>query len=195
MDVRNHFCPIRRIDADKQIVYAEVYAPNELDTYGEFMFPDDVELLAHRFMELDLANVIDTNHDNVPNGSRPIESFIARAGDPDFAEGAWVMACKVSDEKWPDVLSGELNGYSFEALVELVECEVTVSIVRDQIGLTDTQKGVDHEHAYFVQVNEKGRVIRGWTDEGPDGHSHVIRHGSLTLPGGDGHTHRFELEF
>jgi hypothetical protein len=192
-EARKMTAMIRRIDADRRIVYAEVYAPNVLDTYGEFMLPEHVEEMAHKFMQLDLANVIDTNHDNIPNGSYPIESFVARAGDPDFTEGAWVMGVKCPrDEVWEAVLKGDLNGFSFEAMVNLVEYEVECSVVRDHVGKTRTIKGVDHEHLFFVQVDDRGRVVRGMTSPGPDGHTHIIKHGTMTEKV-SGHSHRFDL--
>jgi hypothetical protein len=194
-EARNRIVRIKRVDEDKRIVYAEVYAPYVLDTYGEFMVPEDIETMAHRFMCLDLREVIDTNHDNVPNGSFPVESFIARDNDPDFTEGAWVLGVKiVSDEVWDKIVRGDLNGYSFEAMVKLVEYDLDVQVVRDHFGETATLRGVDHEHMFFVQVNEKGRVVRGYTSEGPDGHVHDIKHGTATeKAGADNHAHRFEL--
>lgn len=82
------------------------------------MTAEDIKKLAHRALKLDLAVIIDTQHDNVPNGSYPVESFIARSGDPDYTEGAWVMGVKVPDDAtWEKVLKGELNGFSFEAMV------------------------------------------------------------------------------
>lgn len=192
-EARTMTATIRRTDADRRIVYAEVYAPNTLDTYGEFMLPEHVEEMAHKFMRLELDKVIDTNHDNEPNGSYPIESWVARAGDPDFTEGAWVMGVKVPDnEVWDKVIKGDLNGFSFEAMVNIVEYDVEVSVVRDHMGETKTLKGVDHEHLFFVQVDDKGRVKRGSTSPGPDGHVHTINHATMTEKA-EGHLHRFDL--
>jgi hypothetical protein len=75
LDRSVQWVPIKKTDGEKQIVYGEVYAPYVLDTYGEFMTPEDIETMAHRFMQLDLTKVIDTQHDNQPNGSFPVESF------------------------------------------------------------------------------------------------------------------------
>lgn len=192
-ETRTMTAMVRRTDVDRRIVYAEVYAPNTLDTYGEFMLPEHVEEMAHKFMSLDLANVIDTNHDNVPNGSYPIESYIARADDPDYAEGAWVLGVKIpTEEIWDAVIRGDLNGFSFEARVNLVEYDVEVSVIRDHIGETRTIKGVDHEHLFLVQVNDKGLVVRGKTSPGPDGHVHMITHATMTQKT-DNHSHRFDL--
>jgi hypothetical protein len=71
LDKNVQWVPIKKTDGEKQIVYGEVYAPYILDTYGEFMTPEDIEVMAHRFMQLDLSKVIDTQHDNQPNGSFP----------------------------------------------------------------------------------------------------------------------------
>ncbi len=184
---------IVKTDAAKRIVYGEVYAPYVMDTYGEFMFPEDIEKMAHDFLRLKLDEVIDTNHDTTPNGCFPVESFIARKGDPDFNEGAWVLGVKCTEDMWTKVEKGEINAYSFDALVYPVECEVEVETYRDHFGDTEAQAD-GHTHAFFCHVNEIGRVVKGWTDAGPDGHVHEISGGSKTLPAGfDQHAHRYFL--
>ncbi len=189
-------CRIRRTDDDERIVYAEVYSPNTLDSHGEFMLAEDIKKMAHRFMTLnDLGTTIDTNHDNIPNGSYPIESFIARAGDPDFDEGAWVLGVKVPDDSiWRKIKDGTLNSYSFEAMVRPVNMEVTVRTVRDHVGVTRAEKGVDHDHSFFAQVNKAGKIVGGMTSPGPDGHVHEIKFASRTeRSGANNHNHRFDL--
>lgn len=185
---------IQRIDDEKHVVFGEVYAPNIVDTYGEFMLPQDVEIMCHRFAQLILSESIDTNHDNVPNGSYPVESFIARESDPDFVHGAWVLGIKVPDDHlFAQIKKGELNGFSFEALVRPVAVRAKVATVRDQVGLTEPGGANRHTHLFFVEVNDFGRVVRGFTSV-VDEHSHDIRSGSMTKSGGDdGHTHRFFL--
>lgn len=197
--VRHKVVRIGRVDGEKRLIFGEVYAPDELDTYGEFVTPEDLELLAHRFMgELDsLKEIIDTNHDNIPNGCFPVESFIVRAGDPDFKVGAWVLGVKVGDDHiWAQIKKRQLNGFSFEALVKPVDVLVTMQQVRDLVG--QTEEADEHDHMFFVQVNEQGRVIDGHTsmDADPEGnvHDHRIRRATVTEAGGDDrHTHRFFL--
>lgn len=184
---------IQRVDEARRIVFGMVYEGMVLDTYGEFMFGQDVETMCHRFAQLAPAETIDTNHDNIPNGSYPVESFIAREGDRDFPEGSWVLGIKVPDDHvWRQIVKGELNGFSFEALVKPVDVVATVKNVRDRVGVTEAQKeDGGHTHVFFVQTDDRGRVIRGWTDE-VDGHSHIIRRGTSCESGGeDGHKHRF----
>lgn len=42
---------IVRVDTEKRQITAEVYAPNVLDTYREFMHEEDVSLFLHRFLQ------------------------------------------------------------------------------------------------------------------------------------------------
>lgn len=185
-----HLVKITKTDAEKRIVYGEVYPPLTLDAHGEFMFPEDVELMAHRFMSLDLKQSIDQEHDNVATGSYPVESFIAREGDPDFTPGAWVMGTKIdSDEVWARVQAGDLNTYSFEAMVRPLKVEIEVDAVRDRICMSSETDG--HEHVVYVQCDDLGRVVRGWTDI-VGGHSHAVFLGTATEKTG-GHSHRFFL--
>ena len=188
--VRQHVVNIKRIDEEEQVVYGEVYAPFVLDTYGEFMTASDIKNMAHRFMKLDLSKVIDTNHDNLPNGSYPVESFIAQEGDPNYTAGAWVLGVKVSDTIWPRIKSGELNGYSFQAMVKPVNVDVVYTVIRDHVG--STQKAEDnHTHTYFVEVDTNGKVVGGTTDV-VNGHQHTIRKASVTEVEA-GHSHRYFL--
>jgi hypothetical protein len=179
---------IKKIDADKRIVYGEVFAPGVIDSSGEIILKDDIELMAHRFMRLDLNTVIDTNHDNIPNGSYPIESFIARKGDADYIEGAWVLGVKIEDSRiWNDVKEGRLNGYSFQAMVKKVDMVAKLAVIRDNVGRTENAQ--DHNHLFFVQLDDKGRVKGGCTSE-TEGHFHSIRRGTATEEA-EGHSHRY----
>jgi len=186
---------IVKADAAKQIVYGVVYAPEVMDSYGEFMFAEDIETMAHDFMRLKLDEVIDTNHDRVPNGSVPVESFIARAGDPDYPEGAWVLGVKCSDDMWDKYQRGEINAYSFEAMVVPVECDVEVTTYRDHFGVTEKGAQLEpHDHTFFVYVSKMGKIEGGFTDTAPDGHRHAIFGSCKTMAAGlDNHTHRFSL--
>lgn len=187
--IRKSLVSIVKMDDDEQIVYGEVYAPYRLDFHGEFMLPEDIKKMAHRFMQLPLGNAIDTQHDNVPNGSYPVESFIVSEGDDDYTPGAWVLGVKVPDDGlWKRIKNGKINAYSFEAMVTPREAEIEYYVIRDHVGFT--QKSGDHEHAYFVQLDEEGNVVSGYTSPGLDGHVHKISHASITERE-DGHSHRY----
>lgn len=192
IDTRVRAVKAVKTDDEKQIVFGCVYAPGVLDTYGEFMTADDIEQMAYRYMkEVDLTKSIDVRHDNVATTACPVESFIARKGDPDYPEGSWVMGVHVPDpELWGRIKSGELNGFSFQAMVAPVEMTIQYEVIRDHVG--PTEKSEDHEHMLFVQVGSDGKVIAGRTSKAADGHFHEITRASVT-ENAESHSHRYFL--
>ena len=184
---------IAKTDEDKQIVFGEVYAPNILDAHGDMMLSDDIESMAHNFLrEVNLTQKVDTNHDNVANGTYPVESFVARAGDPDgYTEGAWVLGVKIADESvWDSIKKGELNGFSVEALVIKKQALATVNVLIDNFGETEEDSG--HTHFFFVELDESGKVVKGRTSS-TDGHFHTISRGTAT-DDTEEHSHRFFIK-
>lgn len=113
----------RKFDVDKRLVYAEVYLPDVEDAHGHSMTAEEIEKMAHGFLKNRRSTNIDVNHDNnVDYGCAMVESFIARAGDPDYMPGAWVGVVKVdNDEIWRMVKEGEITGFSFEGMGYVVE--------------------------------------------------------------------------
>lgn len=185
------FVRAAKIDAVKRIVYSEVYSPYTLDTYNDMMLPDDIEKMAHEYLRrTDLDQTVDVNHDNVPTGSYPIESFIARKGDPDFTEGSWVVGIKIVDEVvWKRIESGEIGGYSMEIMAKALPYVVTVNLAKSSIGRTAENE--DHSHYFFVKFDDNGNVIGGETSMDA-GHIHKISYGTIT-DNSYGHKHRFAL--
>lgn len=182
---------IKKFDNDQQIVYGEVYAPYVLDSHGEMMLPEDVVLLAHRFLIDQKNHMIDIMHNNKIIKASVIESFIARKGDPDYTEGAWVLATKIfSEVAWADVKVGKLNGYSLEAMVYKYDAEVVYDMLPIHLGATEENDG--HFHTFWLEVDDNGRVTGGTTSEADDGHTHKIACGTATELS-NGHAHRFFL--
>lgn len=172
-----------------RLIYSEVYAPNRPDAQGEFMRPDTIMKAAHSFVKAGRMANIDKEHDNVLlEGVQVVESFVARKGDPDFIEGAWVVGIHVdNDAIWEAVKKGEVNGLSLEAFVEKDEQEVVVEIPGLITG--KTSKSDSHEHVFYVTYDANGKFLGGVTDT-VDGHRHSIVAGTVTEPH-DGHSHRF----
>lgn len=187
--------PIVRKDVEKQIVYGVVYAPGEIDSHGEMMLAADIETMAHRFMGRMVeakGAVIDTEHDNVAIGAYPIESYVETVEGQPWPVGSWILGVKITDpEVWRKVKAGELNGYSFEAMVQKRPVVVEVQMDPDFLGMTDKAEG--HDHAFFVEFNEEGRVTGGTTSY-DFGHRHTIIAGTATEMAGTGaikpHAHR-----
>jgi len=182
---------VKSINNDQQVVVGEVYAPYVIDSHREMMLPDALVQLAHAFVEEDKIKMVDVLHSNKWIHASIIESFIARKGDPDFQEGAWVLAVKIHDKDiWARVRRGELNGYSLEAYVYKQLADVEYDYLPTHIGLTEQNNG--HYHSFIVEVDENGRVMKGWTGPAADGHTHDIRFGTATELGND-HAHRYFL--
>lgn len=111
----------KKADLQKRIVYGEVYVPNEKDSQGQWMTAEEIEKMAHRFMENLRLTKIDKQHDWDPDEGVVVESFIARPGDPDFTPGAWVLGTKIlKEETWQAILKGEINSYSMAGVGELI---------------------------------------------------------------------------
>jgi len=136
----------------------------------------------------------------VTNGSMVVESFIARKGDTDFIPGSWVVGVHIPEMRiWLAVKSGEINGFSIEALVKSVPRVITLEVPEQVVGKTSIDAGDnigEHQHNFWVQFDGKGNMIGGGTDEDPtNGHTHEILRGTLTEIGSDGdpHTHRYSF--
>lgn len=111
----------KKADKVKRIVYGEVYVPNEKDTQGQWATAEEIEKMAHRFMENLRLTRIDKQHNSEPDEGIVVESFIARPGDPDFTPGAWVLGTKIlKEETWQAILKGKITGYSIAGVAELI---------------------------------------------------------------------------
>lgn len=188
--------PVKKSDNAKRIVWAEVYAPDRPDADGEFMRADEIEKMAYGFMKRMKLDAVDHQHsqnEDDAEGCVAVESFIARKGDPDFIEGAWVVGMYIgNDEMWEKVEKGEINGFSMEATVLKVPQEVELEIPPVLTGKTFKDGDSDHEHEFYVAYNEEGKFLGGRTSLHTDGHFHVIKSGTITEKSGDDqHRHRF----
>lgn len=182
---------ITTIDETRQIVFGEVYAPNRIDAFGWFMEPNEVEKMAHRYMQLsNLSESIDTQHDNIPNGCYPVQSFIAREGDPTYTPGAWVLGVKITkSEIWAEIVKGNINAFSMEIYVKKVPTNVEYEIQTKQVGVTEPYGEDGHTHYFYTELDSSGKVIGGKTST-TAGHYHDINVNSVTDVSGD-HAHRF----
>ena len=181
-------------EAMLQIVYGEVYAPNTPNSDNEYMVEEEIRKMAHGFLRDKKNDKIDMYHNNrLVEGASVVESFIARKGDPDFIEGAWVVGVHIPDpEIWDKVMKGEINGFSMEALVKKIPREVSVElppVVKGTTSVAKSDSTQDHQHDFFVTYSAKGEFLGGTTNE-VDGHVHVIRGGTVTEES-EGHRHRF----
>ena len=98
----------------------------------------------------------------------------------------------MDDAHWADIRAGKYNGFSIEAYVYKVEAEVEYDYLPIHYGFVEKNDG--HDHAFYVEVDDIGRVIKGVTSA-DDGHSHEIKAGTATEfsndPDNKPHAHRF----
>lgn len=175
----------------ERIVYGELLLPETPNFYNDYHTRTSVREFAYSF----LANgfFIDEEHDNVDISDKVhvVESWIAREGDPDFIEGAWVIGMYIGDDElWNKVLNGELNGFSYEAMVRMAEAEVDTECYETVIGYTEPDPVDRHSHQFFVLLDADGMVRGGGTLEDSTGHSHTIRRSTFTDEAVD-HIHIF----
>lgn len=183
---------MRFIKADKlhQVVYGEVYIPAIPDSQGDFMSAEAVQEMAWDFLRGGRTAMVDLEHDNKLYGCAVVESFVAREGDHDFIPGSWVAGIHVpSPELWAKIETNEINGFSFQGIGASQSVEIELEIPDEITGKTEVVAG--HEHAFAVRYGPDGKFLGGNT-AAADGHTHLIKRGTLTEPGGsDGHCHRF----
>ena len=182
---------VKKVDEEQQLVYGEVYAPGFPDSQGDFMTAETIQKMAHEFMRKGLVDKIDLHHSQVESGCYVVESFIARADDPVFIPGAWVLGVKVPDpDVWALVKSGELNGFSFDG--EGFRVETVLEIDMPDYIEGETVDVLGHSHSFFVRYDRDGTFLGGRTGPGPDGHVHKILRGTVTETTED-HAHRFSF--
>jgi len=183
----------------RRIVMCELLIPDVPNVFGDINTRETIEEFAYQYALRGYG--IDVDHDEVDVRNTEavvVESFIARAGDPTFIEGSWVIGMKIIDDTlWQKVLDGEINGFSF--LAECYMTEIFIQNLRNRqvVGVTEPHPLDGHTHTYLVLLNALNRPISGGTGE-TDGHSHrIVSHTttekSLSVYGAGEHNHRYQV--
>lgn len=186
---------VRRAAVDaggwERIVFAEMLIPETPNSYGDYWTKEGIREAAYEFAKQGYG--IDVNHDNndVTGAVHVIESFIAREGDPDFIVGSWVVGMHIADDTmWDQVLAGEINGYSYEAIISFTDAILAVDDDGLRMGYTEPDVNDGHIHSFILTVDDEGFILEGGTDT-VNGHSHSISGSVVTDAAEDGHVHRF----
>ncbi|MDY6120424.1 MAG: XkdF-like putative serine protease domain-containing protein [Campylobacter sputorum] len=116
-DSKFHEClrvDFSKSDKEQGVVYGLVYAPNEIDTQGDFANANEIKKAAYTFMKEQDMHCVDINHNFEYAPAYICESWIVKENDPFFGEvGAWAVGIKLeSDELKQMVKSGDLKGLS-----------------------------------------------------------------------------------
>ena len=114
--------PLVYKNEEKRIVYGPVLIPNEPDTDGDVVTAEQIENVAHKFVE-EYGN-IDLMH-SLNNVGRLVESYILPVDlevdeETIIPKGSWIMGVRVTDDDaWQAVKDGKLSGFSIMALQKM----------------------------------------------------------------------------
>lgn len=111
-----------------QRLYGIVYAPDDVDTQGDWADADTIRAAATEFMRTRRQKQIDREHDFEPLDQTFVaESWLIRTGDPLFpteAQGAWAVGIQIDDpELWAEIEAGEVAGLSLAGMALLGDDE------------------------------------------------------------------------
>ena len=113
---------IRKVDADKRLVYGIVYSPDEVDSQGDFAPKEVIQEMAYNFMKEGKLNNIDRQHNYKAGYGFLAESWLTKTNDPVFPEekeGSWAVIIKVEDDTlWNDIKEGKITGLSMAGEAE-----------------------------------------------------------------------------
>jgi len=102
-------------DEEQGVVYGIVYAPDEVDSQGDYANSEEIKKAAYNFMKrADLSYCVDVNHNFDIANAYICESWIVKSKDEFFDEvGAWAVGIKIEDENLRNLIkSGQLSGLS-----------------------------------------------------------------------------------
>jgi len=163
--------PVFKANAQKQIIYAVVLDPYQVDTQDDWCPPKDIEDTAHAFVKS--SRVMDLQHEVVVDDAFVVESFVEiypsesdkvkafnnephRAYARQFGKdvihsGAWILGVQLSDRLWAMYEKGDIGAFSIGGLGRRSEASVE-----------------DMPEVTFVEIGEVGRATVGRTDTSVD---------------------------
>lgn len=118
--------PIEKIDEERRVVYGIVYAPNEVDSHGDYADEETIRDACYNFMKSGRIQNIDQQHSGEPVPAFVAENWIVRPGDSLFPDkvGAWAQGHKIEDpEYFKKFKTGELKAFSISGTAEVIELE------------------------------------------------------------------------
>lgn len=124
---------------EKHIVMGAVLIPDKpiyRNQGGEEFYiqfsAETIEKLAHQYLAKDRVYSFTQQHEDVADDIYVVETWLktsendkSKDYDLDVPVGSWLMAAKVENEEiWQKIKSGEMNGFSIEAFVNLDEIKL-----------------------------------------------------------------------
>lgn len=178
----------------QQVAWTELLIPDTPNMFGDIWTREAIIEARDKFMMSDFG--IDLEHDNDDQRNveyAVVEMFVARDDDPDFIPGSLVVGMKfLTEDSWNKVLSGEINGLSYEGTVYQIDVDIEwPDLPRLVSGVTEPDPFDGHTHTFVVELGEENKVLSGSTGE-TDGHSHSLTTHTITGKAA-GHTHRYQI--
>ena len=131
-------------EGERQIAYAAVLIPNEVDKQGDVIPPYVVERAAHEYMAE--YRKMDSDHDLEDGAGVPVESWILKddtefdlpdGGTVEYPAGTWVIGKRFVDDEWARVKAGELTGFSIYGSAQPID----VDDLADEVKAANRAKG------------------------------------------------------
>jgi len=144
-------------DGERQIAYAAVLIPNDVDKQGDVIPPYVVERAAHEYMAE--YRKMDSDHDLEDGAGVPVESWILKeeqefdlpdGGTVTYPEGTWVIGKRFVDDEWERVKAGELSGFSIYGganAVDVGELKAELSATAKGVDATGSERNSDMKNA------------------------------------------------
>jgi len=111
-----HQIEIKKSDDERGVIYGIVYAPNEVDTDGEYAEADEIIKAAYNFMKSKNTRNVDKQHSFNNEEAFIAESWIVKENDsifPDEPVGSWAVAIQLEDEQLKkSAKDGDIAGIS-----------------------------------------------------------------------------------
>ena len=142
MNVKKIEMPISKVDKKSRVIYGVVLkASKEFDdkgnptdfedTDGNWVTTDEVKKACHGFnkklqMRKAFKGGVDKQHNEVAGYGVVVESYIAKAAEPEInaVAGDWVAAVEVlNDDCWNEVLKGDITGFSIGGKANILTAE------------------------------------------------------------------------
>lgn len=118
---------IKKSDDEQGIIYGIVYAPNEVDTDGDYTDVDEILKASYAFMKSRFTNNVDKDHSFEVEKAFVAESWIVKENDPIFPDepvGSWAVGIKLEDEELKKgVKDGDIAGISMAGTATKTEEE------------------------------------------------------------------------
>lgn len=127
---------------EEGVVYGIVYAPDEVDTDGDYTDVDEIKKAAYAFMKSKNTGNVDKDHSFEDEDAFIAQSWILKENDPLFPDepaGSWAVAIQLEDEELiKAVKDGDIAGISMAGTANKEDDDPEVTKADDKnVALTD----------------------------------------------------------